>query len=338
MEDFWTMRIREFEIEPPGENQVLVKIHNCNICTADWQVWNQARASLKRKFPWAPGHEAAGIIYETGVNVQEYKVGDHVAVGYTGCGYCRSCRIGNTSHCRNMKSITREGISGGFGMSQFLLLNLRQVFKVNPLLPYEEACYLEPLSTAIHGMRKLRVSAGDKLLVIGAGNLGLVNAQVAKAFGCQVLVSEVDEKRVALAKSLGFKVVNPKTGNLKDEVMAFSEGKGMDEVILAVATTLATDQAIESVRRSGKILFFAAGYPSPDLNLDVNGLHYGNYELIGTGGADAVDYELSRDFLSDGVVKVNSLISYKVPMDDVQHAFELAATPGNYRVSLMMWP
>lgn len=329
------MEVREFEVPEPKEGEVLVKIQNCNICTTDWQTWTGAR---KRTFPWAPGHEEAGIIAQVGPGVTEFEVGTHVALAYAGCGYCDPCRLGNTASCLNVRDLVRDGVSGNFAMCQYFLANIRRVFTVNPSLPFEEACYLEPLATAIHGIRKLRVNGGDHLMVIGAGNLGLVNAQVARAFGCKVLVSEIDPRRCEIARSLGFSVVNPTEEDVLQVSKDFSGNRGIDIVILAVGNTAATDQALRTVRRSGKILFFASGHPSPELHLDVNGVHYGGYELIGTGGANLVDFDLSARFLSDGTVKCDQLVSHCVPLDDAQRAFELASTPGNYRVSLVMWP
>lgn len=329
------MEVMEFDVPNPGPHEVLVKIQNCNICTTDWQTWTGAR---NRTFPWAPGHEESGVIEKLGPGVTEFEVGEHVALSYAGCGYCDPCRLGNTVNCRNMVDLVRDGVIGNFAMCQYFLASVRRVFKINPNLPFEEACYLEPLATAIHGIRKLRVEPGESLVVIGAGNLGLVNAQVARAFGCKVMVSELNGERCEIARSLGFPVMNPVEDDIDQMVKNFTGNHGIDNVIIAVGNTPATDQALRLVRRDGRILFFASGHPSPALNLDVNGVHYGGYELIGTGGADLADFDLSARFLSDGVVKVDKMVSYCVPIDEAQKAFELAATPGNYRVSMVMWP
>lgn len=327
------VEIQEFDIPAPGPHEVLVKIRNCNICTSDWQVWTGLRS---RMLPWAPGHEEAGEIAALGADVTEFKVGDHVALSYAGCGYCEPCRRGNTVNCVNVKDLIRQGIHGNFAMCQYFLASVRRTFKMDDTLPFEEACYLEPLATAIHGVRKLRVQPGESLVVIGAGNLGLVNAQVARAFGCKVMVSEINGKRCEIARSMGFVTMNPIEEEIETCIATFTGGRGVDNVILAVGNTTATDQAFRMVRRDGRVLFFAAGYPAPQLNLDVNAIHYGGYELFGTGGADLIDFDLSARFLSERVVKVDKMISFCVPLDEVQRAFELAATPGNYRVSIMM--
>ena len=132
--------------------------------------------------------------------------------------------------------------------------------------------------------------------------------------------------------------MNPAKDDIKARTNEFTRGRGVDNVIIAVGNTAAAAQAMELVRRDGRVLFFASGHPAPELNLNVNDIHYGGYELIGTGGANLVDFELSARFLSDGMVNVEKLVSHCVPLDEAQRAFELASTPGNYRVSLVMWP
>ena len=340
MEDIGKLNIRETELPEPGDNEILVRIRNCNICTTDWQNWNGMRGHSNKSFPFAPGHEACGIVQKIGAEVDPslVNVGDYIAVGYTGCGACDECRSGHNDYCRHRKKFRLEDVTGSFGMAEYKLMRFEEAFKMRPGLPYEEACYLEPVSTSVHGIRRLDVKPGDYCVVIGAGNLGLVNAQVAKAFGCQVAVSEVNEERLEIAKSLGFPTVNPMQEDVKEFAKKFSGGRGVDHVIVAVGNNPATEQAFQIVKFAGKVLLFAAGYPSPDLNLNVNQIHYGNWHIIGTGGSDTADFQLAAQFLNEGTVKVGKLISHVVPFAEYEKAFELAATPGNYRVSISIWP
>lgn len=342
MEDIKKMSVKEMDVPEVGAGEVLVKIYQCNICTTDWQTWAGLRKSQGRKLPWVPGHEMSGEIIEIGENVRpELKVGMHVgfiAQGSRACGECFYCRMGHTSRCLNKpKQIEIDGIEGYFGMAQYFVVNSKRVLKLGDDLPYEEGGYLEPTSTAVHGIKRLRVKPNDNVLVIGAGNLGLVNAQVAKIYGGNVLVSEINEERCKIAQSLGLATINPSKEDIVKRVEEITEGRGMDAVILAVGNTKANDQGIQLLSTMGRILFFASGYPTPELNIDSNKIHYNEYELIGTYGADFSDYVIAADLLSKRLVKVDKMISYKVPINEVQRAFELAATPGNYRVSVSMW-
>jgi len=339
MEGIRQMSVRMMDVPEIGDDEILAKVYSCNICTTDWQTWAGLRGSQGRKFPWAPGHEHAGVVVAVGSKVRpEITIGTHVVFSYTGCGECHFCRKGFPSRCTAHRSEpVKEGVSGSFGMAQYLASKASAVYKVSEDLPFEEAGFLEPCATAIHGVRRLRVVRGDDVLVIGAGNLGLVNAQVARAFGGRVLVSEIAEERCDVARSLGFQVINPAKEDLVTKVNEITAGKGVDAIILAVGSTKANEQALQVIAPMGRILFFSAGYPAPELHVDPNWIHYREVELIGTFGADPRDFQLSAQFLSDRTVRVDKMLSYKVPIDEIQRAFELAATPGNYRVSLVMW-
>lgn len=342
MEDFHRMAVREMDIPPVGPNDVLVKIHQCNICTTDWQTWAGLRKSQGRAFPWAPGHEMGGEVVEVGIAVRkDITVGAHVGFssqGVRGCGECIYCRKGHSSRCSNKpKEISYEGVKGSFGMAQYLVYSAERIYKFDDGLPYEQIGYLEPVATAVHGAKRLRIVPGDRVLVIGAGNLGLVNAQVAKTYGGDVLVSEINPDRIKLAQKLGFATVNPEISNFDEIIKQFCDNQGISAVILAVGHTKANEQAARVLAPMGRILFFAAGYPAPSMDLDPNTVHYKEYELIGTFGSDAADYDVATQLLNSGRVKVGDLISQKVKLMEIQKAFEFAAEPGTYRVSLTMW-
>jgi len=342
MEDIGKVTIRKMDIPKPGPGQVLVRIHQCNICTTDWQTWKGLRKSMGRKFPWAPGHEMAGEIVELGEGVTNpaLKIGTHVVFGgqgSRGCGECHFCRSGHPDRCINKpKEVEFGGVSGSFGFSQYAAYESGRLYPVDSSISYEEAGFVEPISTCIHGAKRIRIAPGDKVLVIGAGNLGLVNAQVAKVFGGDVIVSEISEERCRLAQSIGLKTVNPMKEDLNSAIKGFTKGIGVNVVILAVANTTVNDQALKVLAPRGRILFFASGHPVPELNVNANQIHYKEMELIGTYNSDPSDYQLAAEFLGSGVVKVGKIISQKIPMDDCQHAFELASTPGTYRVSITL--
>lgn len=260
MEGIKQMNVREVDIPQPGNKEVLVKIHNCNICTTDWQTWAGLRKSQGRKFPWAPGHEMSGEIVSIGEGANpKLKVGMRVGFGSQtsrGCGECIYCRKGHPSRCQNKpQEVEIAGIKGSFGMSQYLIYDSTRIYLFRDDLPYEIGAFLEPVATAVHGVRRLRLTHGDKVLVIGAGNLGLINAQVARSFGANVIVSEVNENRISLSESLGFTTINPSKANLEEEILKYTNGRGCDAVILAVANNVVNDQAIKALAIMGKVLF-----------------------------------------------------------------------------------
>ena len=135
---------------------------------------------------------------------------------------------------------------------------------------------------------------------------------------------------------MGFKVVDV---NKVDSVKAVYEEltQGADVVIVAVGTASANEQALELIREDeGKILFFAAGYPAPELKVDSNLIHYKEFELIGTYGSTVQDFKDAAQLLSTQQINVLPLVEEKYPLSAIQEAFEKASTRGSYRVSVIL--
>ena len=168
--------------------------------------------------------------------------------------------------------------------------------------------------------------------------MGLVNAQVARIYGTRVIISELMEKKINHARMLGFKdVINASKCDPVKSVMELTEGRGADIVILAVGATSANTQALNMIKdKKGKILFFAAGYPEPELKISSNYIHYKKLELLVTYCSDIGDFEDSAKFLNQRLVNMEPLLETSYPLSEIQKAFESASTPGNYRVTVTL--
>lgn len=330
--------VRERKLPQIGSNQVLVKQLACNICTTDYGQWLGLREH--QGYPMAGGHEGCGVIKALGPNVKDFAVGDYVAVAYDGCGECEPCRRGDVLHCTGMSGGQRseDGYLGNFGFADYCVRNTRSLIKMNQNLDPGEAAFLEPLATVVKGLKKLQVKPMETVAVIGAGTMGLLNALAARANGCRVIVSELMEKKLRTAEEMGFETINAGECDPVKTVKEMTGGAGADAVIVAVGITAANEQALAMVKETdGRILFFAAGYPAPELNIDSNILHYRRLELFGTFAADSIDFFTAGEMLSSGAVNVRKLVEpQKFTLDQVQEAFKYAATPGMYRVCIKL--
>lgn len=162
-----------------------------------------------------------------------------------------------------------------------------------------------------------------------------MNALVAKAEGCEVMITEMMDKKIEVAKELGLNVVDVKEKDPVEAVKEWTDGRGVDAVILAVGVTAANDQALEMIKRlHGRILMFAAGYPAPELHVDSN-LIIIVKELIGTFSADKCDFERAAELMREKKIDLSKLVEAKYKLDDVEQAFEAAIVPGAYRVSVV---
>ena len=332
--------VHEGNIPEVGDNQVLINQKTCNICTTDYGQWLGLREH--QPYPMAGGHEGGGVIVEKGKNVRdELNVGDHVALAYDYCGECQNCQIGQTSQCTEVlnpfKDKNDEGYYGHLGFATYATKNANAVVKMNKNISFSEIGFLEPLATVVSGMKKLRVSAMETVVVIGAGTMGVLNAQVAKAFGADVIVTEMMDKKIDAARELDFKVIDVKKDDPVEQIKSITNGKGADAVILAVGNTKANEQAIEMVKEiDGRVLLFAAGHPPPSLNVDSNLIHYRKLELLGTYGANIKDFNESATLINENIIDVSKLIEAKVSLNEIQEAYKVASTEGNYRVSVTL--
>ena len=329
--------VRERPLPPMDPEEVLVKQDACNICTTDYQQWLGQRES--RGYPMAGGHESAGTVVAVGALVTDLAPGDRVALTYLTCGICEGCKRGTSciSNAIGPHKISEDGYRGMFAYADYMVRPARALIKMDSTLNPSEAAFVEPLATVVKGLEKLRVKPLETVVVIGAGTMGLLNAQAARAMGCRVIVSELLENKLATARAMGFEVVD---GNICDavaETKRLTAGKGADAVILAVAAASANTQALQMVKQlDGRVLYFGAGYPAHVIEIDSNIIHYRRLELIGTFGAELRDFCTAADMLNGRAVDVSGLITARFPLEQIQAAYQEAATPGRFRVSILL--
>jgi threonine dehydrogenase-like Zn-dependent dehydrogenase len=330
--------IHEHEVPSIKPNEILIKNMACNLCTTDYQQWMGLRRHQPE--PMAFGHENSGLIEEVGEDVKGFNKGEQVVVNnYLPCMECANCRKGmNSLFCLNRSNgwVKDEyGYFGRYGCGEYQIFQSKHVIKINNNIPFSHAGFSEPLATVLHGMKRLRVKTGEKTLVIGVGTMGLINAQTARYYGADVIISEISEKKRNTAKKLGFdKIINAKEGNLERKVKDFTNGKGLDSIIIAVGNTNAYNQAIEIAPKGCRLLIFAAGYPEPEWHLKPNPVHYELLEIIGTLGCSTADFVLSAELLSNRTIDVSPIIEDEYKLENVQDAFTKAASPDNYRVTV----
>lgn len=330
--------VRERPMPEIGEYDVVVKQLACNICTTDYTQWQGLREH--QGYPMAGGHEGAGIVAAVGPGVKNIKVGDYVAHSTQGCGCCRSCVVGdyyNCEHSGGMSATTSDGYRGNFGFATYSKYHGRTMLKMNKDLDPAEAGFLEPVATAVQGIESVGVHAGDTVVVIGGGTMGIVNAQVARAYGGRVIVSELLEHKLEKARELGFEVIDCGKDDPVEKAKELTGGKGADIVIVAVGTTSANDQALQMIKnKDGRILFFAAGYPAPELKIDSNAVHYRRITLVGTMNATQTSYNIAAKLINSRIINVAALVEQKrFKLDDIQEAFAYADN-SRYRVCVMI--
>jgi len=319
------VRVEEKPQTKAGEDEVLLKVMASGICGSDVMEWYRIP-----KAPRVLGHEATGVITQTGANVTNVSVGDRVFVSHhVPCFQCRYCKRGSHTACQTLH--TTNYYPGGF--AQYVLvpkINVQYgVYKLPEAMSYEEGTFIEPLACVSRAQRISQIKADDTVLIIGGGISGNLHVQLAKFRGDEnIIVSDINPYRLELAKKFGAHY----TVNAKDNVPAKLKeltGHLADQVIVSTGAVPAAMTAMDSVENGGTILFFAVPDPSVKLQVPINQFWRKEITMRTSYGAAPNDIEESLRTLATGEINVKDMISHRLPLTEAQEGFRLTSEAGN---------
>ena len=314
--DIRVEQVSDPQVEPNG---VVIKVRACGICGSDMHIYKLGgREQIQPGL--IMGHEFSGDVVAVGANVTDIKKGDRViATGWKPCGECYFCQKGETQLCTQIK-IIGIGFPGAFAEYVSVptaVLNMN-VFPLNNM-SYEVGATAEPVCVAVYAATTAEPAPEHNAVVLGAGTIGQCVAQVLKALGVgQVIVSETAKKRLDLAKAMGADIViDPAAENAVERVAQATGMLGADIVVECAGNPATFQQAIEMVRRGGKIMIVGV-YEQP-VQFEPISLISKNIRMIGCLGGG---FPQALDLLRSGKVKTNPLISHVFPLDKAKEAFE----------------
>ncbi len=296
---------------------VLIRVRAVGICGSDVHAYHGKLATVV--YPRVIGHEVVGEVAEIGSGVTVFKVGDHVTVDpVVSCGKCPACRAGRQNVCRDVKCI---GVACEGGLVEYFVFPEAGVYRLPPELPWRDAVLAEPYSIGAQVVSRGGVVAGDRMLVMGAGPIGLVILQAAKRLGAKVLITDLAESRLELAKRLQADVtVNPAKQDLAQAVSEFTGGYGVNVAVDAVGAPALFEQAVEMTAPAGRVViigFNPAPAQVPELpitrkELDIRGsrMNAGKFP------------EVIR-WITGGEVQTAPLITHEFKLDELQNAFDI---------------
>ncbi|MDP2952871.1 MAG: NAD(P)-dependent alcohol dehydrogenase, partial [Chloroflexota bacterium] len=225
------LRLEHRPIPLPGPGQVLVRIVAVGICGSDVHFWKDGRIGTRVvERPMILGHECAGEVVALGEGVAAFQVGDRVALepGIP-CGFCPWCRTGRYNLCPQVRFLAAPPTDGA--LAEYVAHPAALTYKLPAHLSYEEGALLEPLSVGLHAVERAGVRVGDRVLIAGAGPIGLVNLFAAKAHGAsQVYLTDIRPHRLELACRLGAEAAIDarETPGVQQKMQEFTEGYGVD--------------------------------------------------------------------------------------------------------------
>jgi L-iditol 2-dehydrogenase len=268
--------------------------------------------------PIVMGHEAAGTVAAIGTGVDDIAVGDRVTFDSTiSCGKCDYCLRGDINLCdiREVVGVSCDEYRRHGAFAEYVSVPRRIVYPLPDELPFTEAAMLEAISVAMHAVRVSGAAGGETTLVIGAGMIGLLTLQAARAAGCApVYVSDIDTSRLALAAKLGADHVLPFSGQqLATRIAEHTDGRGADLVFEAVGTNQAISTAIDSVRKGGTVTLI--GNVAPEVTLPLQKVVSRQIRLQGSC-ASSGEYPQAIELVASGEIKVKPLITSVASLDE----------------------
>jgi L-iditol 2-dehydrogenase len=319
------VRIEERDVPDISDNELLVRVEASGICGSDVMEWYRIK-----KAPLVLGHEIAGVVEKAGKGVKRFKVGDRVSVAHhVPCNTCRYCLGGEYSVCDTLRTTNFD--PGGF--AEFLrvpAINVdRGVFHVPGNISHEDATFIEPIGCVLRGLRSARFKPGKTILVMGSGISGLLTIKLSIALGAgKVICTDINPFRLASAKRFGADLaLDAQKDDVPKAVRDFL-GRGVDIVAICAARQSVIQDALKCAGRGSVVLMFAPTEPGVTFPMPLFDLWRDNISIVNSYASPPADTALAIGLLEAGRIKVNDMITHRLPLKDSAIGFGLVAKGG----------
>ena len=334
------LRVENVPLPEIRKGEILVKVLSASICGTDLRIYHGHHRMFPPGTIRIPGHEVVGTIAEIGAEVSDYSIGQRVfCAPNTGCGHCEQCISGNNNLCAQYDAI---GVTSNGGFAEYVRIPANSVRQGN-VIPISDsvdpavAALLEPFACVLRGQNVLHLKAGEVVLIIGAGPIGVLHLKLARAQGAgYIIVSEPMTERAAQARRMGAdRVVNPANEDLKTIVNDVSLGHGADVVIVAAPVHAAQEAALELAAIGGRINYFG-GLPKdqPAINFNSNLVHYKELLVTGTTACSTADCWQATRIVNSGLIDLSDIVSQRYPLKDALAAFAAAEDGKSLKIVL----
>jgi L-iditol 2-dehydrogenase len=304
----------EMEKPQPGVDELLIRIHACGICGSD--VHGYDGSTGRRLPPIVMGHEAAGVVEAVGGAVTEFKLGDRVTFDSTVyCGQCFYCRRGQVNLCedREVIGVSTPAFRRHGAFAEYVTVPARLAYLLPNEMPFAHAAMIEAVSVAVHAVSLTPIALNDTVVVVGAGMIGLLALQAAKLAGAgRVIVVDVDDTRLALARSLGASgVINSTNSDPIAKIQELTQGRGADAALECVGVSATVKLAIDVVRKGAAVTL--VGNVAPTVELALQSVVTRQIRLQGSC-ASSGEYPACIALMAQGAIRVEPLLSAVAPL------------------------
>ncbi len=324
--------MQEVAVPDLGPNDVLIKVRKSAICGTDIHIYNWDEWSQKTiPVPMAIGHEFMGEVAKLGSAVTGFKVGERVSgEGHLTCGHCRNCRAGKRHLCRNTVGI---GVHRAGSFAEFVAIPAVNVFRIPDSIPDEIASFFDPLGNAVHTALSFDL-VGEDVLITGAGPIGVMAAAICKHVGARhVVVTDVNDYRLDLAKKLGAtRAINVKTTSIDDTMKQLGMSEGFDVGLEMSGNGEALRSMLKAMNHGGRVAIL--GIPPSDVSIDWNQVIFKGLVLKGVYGREMFETWYKMTAMLQSGLDISPVVTHRFPIADFQQAFETMRTGASGKVVL----
>ena len=327
------LRLETVPDPSPASGEALLQVDYCGICATDIEEYVYGPKFLdKDKMPIITGHEVTATVVDAPDETGRLKAGTRVALNTVlTCGTCFWCGMGETQQC---EQFTVVGFDRDGGLAEYLTWPADELIPLPDNVSSEAAALVEPSGVAHHCVRRAGIRPGETVAVVGAGTVGTLAMQIAKAQGARVFAVDVKQMSLDLASNLGAEVgINAAEEDAEEILKGLTEGRGPDVVIDAAGAPNTPNDCLRYVRRGGRVVLVAIYTSTPEF--DFNSIVAQEKTVIGTIAYTRADVQASVDLIASGKLKTTPLITDQIRLEeviDVGFARMMAPTKDVFRI------
>lgn len=315
------IRIEEIdEPSPPDRGEIVVRVRVCGMCGSDVTTWY-----MDPRAPTVLGHEPAGDIVAVGEGVDNFQVGDRVALHHhVPCMVCDRCRRGYYTLCKQFKQ-TRLYPAG---MAEYVRVPApivrSDVLKIPEHLSYEAGAMVEPIACCVRALDRADIQIGDTVVIVGAGFNGITMALLAPHWGAdKVAILDIQQSRLERAQALGLQTFDSSHADIKEQLAAWHGEDGPHAVICTPSKLPIIDWALGLCGPGATFVMYGPPQKGEKWAFDANHVFFQEITIRGTYSAGPYDIRRTMSFLENGIIDVNDLISHRFPLASALDAWQL---------------